>query len=123
MMQSTGPPRHRQFRVGLDEPFAARSVPVYAGRIRAFAREAIQPGLDGEVWDAARAFVRLPIAAGAMLTDLPPADIDPLLRLAYASLAPPRYLVSNEIAGVTSQPLRDRPARRPVPVMGRESDM
>ena len=33
-------------------------------------------------------FSRLPMATGALLMGLPAADIDPLLRLAYASLAP-----------------------------------
>lgn len=44
-------------------------------------------------WDAAAALTRLPVAAVARLMGLPDADVDLLLRAAYASVAPndPHY--------------------------------
>jgi cytochrome P450 len=93
MMQASDPPRHRQFREQLGGPFSSRAVSAYANQIRSFVRQAMSPALDGEIWDAAESFVRLPMAAGAVMMGLPEGDVDMLLRLAYASLAPgdPRY--------------------------------
>jgi len=93
MMQSTDPPRHRGYREQIGKPFAARAVPAYADFVRTFVRRSVEPARDGEVWDAAASFVRLPMALCALMMGLPDEDIDPLLRLAYASLAPddPRY--------------------------------
>jgi len=88
MMHSTDPPRHTQFRGQLRESYSAHGVARYRQRIKAIVREAIRPVLDGEIWDAAAAFKRMPMAVGAMLMELPESDIDPLLRLAYAALAP-----------------------------------
>jgi cytochrome P450 len=93
MMQATDPPRHRQLRRHVGKPFTAFSVTAHNGYIRAFVRRAIEPALDGEIWDVAHTFARLPMVVGATMMGLPEADIEPLLRLAYASLAPhdPRY--------------------------------
>lgn len=93
MMQSTDPPRHRKYREQMGKPFSARAVPAYAEFTRSFVKDSIEPARDGEVWDAAASFVRLPMALCAKMMGLPEDDIDPLLRLAYASLAPddPRY--------------------------------
>ncbi|MFD8813370.1 cytochrome P450 [Streptomyces sp. NPDC059627] len=93
MMQSTDPPRHRKYREQVGRPFSARAVPAYTEFVQAFVRKSVEPARDGEVWDAASAFVRLPMALCAMMMGLPEDDIDPLLRLAYACLAPddPRY--------------------------------
>jgi cytochrome P450 len=93
MMHSTDPPRHQLFRQNLEPSFTRRAVPAYAESIRSFVAEAIVPGLEGEIWDAADSFGRLPMAVAAMLMGLPMADIEPLLRLAFASLAPldPKY--------------------------------
>ena len=93
MMQASDPPRHRQFREQLGRPFSSHAVTVHTHQIRALVRQAISPALDGEIWDAAESFVRLPMAVGAAMMGLPEEDVDPLLRLAYASLAPgdPRY--------------------------------
>jgi cytochrome P450 len=93
MMHSTDPPRQQRMREQLGPPFSARAVLAYTSQIRLFVREAMGPAVDGEVWDVAESFARLPMAVGAMLMGLPKSDIDPLLRLAYASLAPrdPRY--------------------------------
>lgn len=93
MMHSTDPPRHRQFRQPLGTRFSTSAVSVYRNQIRSFIRDTMAPALDGEVWDAADSFARLPMAAAAMMMRLPSEDIDPLARLAYASLAPhdPRY--------------------------------
>jgi cytochrome P450 len=93
MMQSTDPPRHRKFREQIGKPFSPRSVPAYAEFVRSFVKESIEPARDGEVWDVASSFVRLPMAVCARMMGLPDEDVDPLLRLAYASLAPddPRY--------------------------------
>jgi cytochrome P450 len=100
MMQATDPPRHSLFRQHLVKPFSTQTVAIYAKQIRSFVRDAISPALDGEVWDAAASFARLPMAVGAMMMGLPETDIDPLLRLAYASLAPrdPRYSSGSEKA-------------------------
>ena len=88
MMQATDPPRHRQYRSLLGGPFSARAVPAHTESIRAFVREAMSPARDGGTWDAAEAFCRLPMAVAAVLMGLPEADVGPLARLAFASLAP-----------------------------------
>lgn len=88
MMQATDPPRHRQVRDQLGKPFSVRAVHVHQQRILAFVQEAMAPALDGEIWDVAGAFADLPMRVAAMLMDLPATDVEPLLRLAYASLAP-----------------------------------
>jgi len=93
MMHSSDPPRHREFRDQIGKPFSPREVAAYASFVRSFVKKAIEPARDGDVWDVAASFVRLPMAVGGMMMGLPDEDIDPLLRLAYASLAPddPRY--------------------------------
>jgi cytochrome P450 len=93
MMHSTDPPRHQQFREQLGPPFSAPAVRDYTSEIRSLVKEAVGPALDGGVWDVARAFASLPMQVAAMQMGLPRADVEPLLRLAYASLAPhdPRY--------------------------------
>lgn len=93
MMQATDPPRHRQFRRQIGTQFATQAIAAYEEPIRSFVRTAVRPALDGEIWDAAKSLVRLPMAVGAMMMGLPQADIGRLTELAYASLAPldPRY--------------------------------
>ncbi|MFI0479426.1 cytochrome P450 [Actinomadura sp. 9N215] len=93
MMQSTDPPQHRKFREQFSKPFSPRAVPGYSDFVQSFIKQSLEPARDGEVWDVASTFVRLPMAVCAMLMGLPDEDIDPLLKLAYASLAPddPRY--------------------------------
>jgi cytochrome P450 len=103
MMQATDPPRHRQFREHLGKPFTPRAVDKHAEYIREFVRNAIEPVRDGAVVDVAMAFGPLPMAVGAKMMGLPAADVDPLMRLAYASLAPddPRYRTPG-VAGPTA---------------------
>lgn len=98
MMQSTDPPRHTLFRQHLAKPFSTHTVAGYAKQVRSFVRDAIWPARDGEVWDAADSFARLPMTVGAMMMGLPDADIEPLLRLSFASLAPldPKYSTGSE---------------------------
>jgi cytochrome P450 len=98
MMQSTDPPRHLQYRRQLDGPFAAGAVAGQSEWIRQFVRASVAPALDGEVWDAAAAFSRLPMAVGAHMMGLPQADVDRLVHLAFASLAPsdPRFSAGTE---------------------------
>lgn len=93
MMQATDPPRHRQFREHLGKPFTPRAVDEHTEYIRTFVRNAIEPVRDGAVVDMAMSFAPLPMAVGARMMGLPAADVDPLMRMAYASLAPddPRY--------------------------------
>jgi cytochrome P450 len=93
MMHSSDPPRHRAFRDQLGKPFSPRQMPAYSDFVRSFVKNAIEPARDGDVWDVAASFVRLPVAVVGMMMRLPEQDIDLLLRLAYASLAPddPRY--------------------------------
>jgi cytochrome P450 len=93
MMQSTDPPRQRQFRQQLGRPFSSHAVVAYEEQIRSFVTRAMAPALDGEAWDAADSFIRLPMVVGAIMMGLPEADVDLLLRLAYSSLAPldPHY--------------------------------
>jgi cytochrome P450 len=94
MMQSTDPPRHLRYRRQLDGQFTADAVAAnHSAWIRSFVRDAVAPALDGEVWDLSAAFTRLPMAVGARMMGLPSADIDLLVRLAFASLAPrdPRF--------------------------------
>jgi cytochrome P450 len=102
MMQASDPPRHQQFREQLGKPFSPRAVRAYAERVRAFVQDAIKPACDGEVWDAAASFSRLPMTVGAMLMGLPDADVDQLVRLAYAALAPddPRYRITDSAGPV-----------------------
>lgn len=98
MMQATDPPRHKQVRDQLGKPFSIRAVHVHQERILAFVQEAMASALDGEIWDVAGAFADLPMRVAAMLMDLPATDVEPLLRLAYASLAPrdPRFSRGSE---------------------------
>lgn len=98
MMQATDPPRHKQVRDQLGKPFSVRAVQLHQQRILDFVQEAMAPALDGETWDVAGAFADLPMRVGAMLMDLPATDVEPLLRLAYASLAPrdPRFSLGSE---------------------------
>jgi cytochrome P450 len=93
MMQATDPPRHRQFREHLGKPFTPRAVDEHTEYIRTFVKNAIEPVRDGAVLDVAMSFAPLPMVIGAKMMGLPAADVDPLLRLAYSSLAPndPRY--------------------------------
>jgi cytochrome P450 len=93
MMHSSDPPRHREFRDQLGKPFSPRQVPAYSDFVRSFVKNAIEAARDGDVWDVAASFVRLPVALVGMMMGLPEEDTDLLLRLAYASLAPddPRY--------------------------------
>jgi cytochrome P450 len=55
----------------------------------------MEPVMDCEQWDVAQVFLRLPMDIGAFLMGLPDADVEPLLRLAYTSLAPhdPHYAI------------------------------
>jgi cytochrome P450 len=98
MMHATDPPRHRCLREQLGRPLATHAVPAYASDVQSLVRQAIALARDAEVWDAAAAFTRVPIAVAARLMGLPEADIDSLLRLSYASLAPldPRYRFGSE---------------------------
>lgn len=100
MMQATDPPRHQQIRKPLGKPFSAAAVPAYGQQIGSFVRKIVDTAADGQVWDVAKSFSRLPMATGAMLLGLPQADVDPLLRLAYASLAPrdPNFSEGSESA-------------------------
>jgi cytochrome P450 len=104
MMQATDPPRHRQFREHLGKPFTPRAVDEHTEYIRAFVRQALEPVRDGAVVDIAAAFAPLPMAVGARMMGLPAADVDPLMRLAYASLAPedPRYQTSGPTASTAA---------------------
>jgi cytochrome P450 len=88
MMHSTDPPRHSQFRQPLGKRFSTQRVASYHEQIGLFVRDAMTPALDGGMWDAADSFARLPMAVAASMMRLPREDIDPLVRLAYASLAP-----------------------------------
>jgi cytochrome P450 len=88
MMQATNPPGHTQFRAQLRKPYSARAVAKYRQQIRSIIRTAIAPTLNNDIWDAADAFRRMPMAVGAMFMGLPESDIDQLLQLAYAALAP-----------------------------------
>ena len=87
MMQATDPPRHRQFREHSGKPFTPRAVNRHAEYIQTFVRNAIKPARDGPKIDSAMAFAPSPVAVGVKMMDLPAADVDPLMRLAYASLA------------------------------------
>lgn len=93
MMQATDPPRHRQFREHLGKPFTSHAVDDHSEYIRMFVKNALEPVRDGAMVDVAKSFAPLPMAVSARMMDLPASDIDPLMRLAYASLAPddPRY--------------------------------
>jgi cytochrome P450 len=93
MMQSTDPPRHQQFRQQIAKRFSGHALTELGDQIRVFVGEAIAPALDSQVWDVAESFSRLPMKVAARMMALPEKDIEPLMRLAYASLAPhePRY--------------------------------
>jgi cytochrome P450 len=100
MMQATDPPRHREFRQQLGQRFSAHAASAHAQKIRSLVREATIPARDGGVWDVSASFTRLPMAVGAMMMGLPDADVDPLLRLAFMSLAPrdPHFSAGTERA-------------------------
>ncbi|HET9893581.1 MAG TPA: cytochrome P450 [Streptosporangiaceae bacterium] len=98
MMQATDPPRHKQFRDQLGRPLAPHAVSDHAGDIRLFVRQAIAPARDLDNWDAAAAFTRVPMQVAALFMGLPEADVDQLLRLSFAALAPldPHYRLGSE---------------------------
>ncbi|WP_187414086.1 cytochrome P450 [Nonomuraea sp. PA05] len=98
MMQATDPPRHQRFREQLGRPLSAHAVSAYEEDIRSIVRRTVAPARDGGVWDAAAAIKRIPMAVAAHLMRLPDADVDPLMRLAYATLAPrdPLYRIGGE---------------------------
>jgi cytochrome P450 len=98
MMQATDPPRHLQMRKQFGEPFSPQAMPSYTERIGELVADIVAPAGDDEAWDVAKKFSRLPMAAGALLMGLPDADIDHLIRLTYASLAPedPNYSAGSE---------------------------
>lgn len=93
MMQATDPPRHREMRGCLAGRFSAQAVAGREDQIRHFVRQALDDVPDGESWDLAEAFVRLPMQVAAPLFGLPESDVDRLVKLAYTSLAPddPRF--------------------------------
>jgi cytochrome P450 len=93
MMHSTDPPRHREFHQQIGKDFTVHACAAFTQQIRSFVKKAIAPALGGQTWDVAEAFAPLPMAVAAVMMGLPEADVDPLLHLAYASLAPhdPRY--------------------------------
>jgi cytochrome P450 len=93
MMHSTDPPRHRSFRQQFQKPFSQQAVLTNASYIQSFVQRALMSARDGESWDMADSFARLPVAVAARMMGIPESDIDQLLRLSYASLAPhdPRY--------------------------------
>ncbi len=86
MMHSTDPPRHMLFREQIREHYSPNEIAT--------------PALDAQEWDPAETFIRMPMTVAAMLMDLPPSDIDMLLRLAFAVLAPadPRFGDGTEFA-------------------------
>jgi cytochrome P450 len=98
MMHATDPPRHKLIRDPLGRPLAPAAVAGHAADIGSIVRQAISPARDADPWDAAAAFTRVPMAVAALLMGLPEADIDPLLRLSYATLAPldPHYRLGSE---------------------------
>jgi len=103
MMQATDPPRHRQYRQQIGRHFSAFAVTGLTERVRSFVRAALEPAMDGQPWDVAESFARLPMAVAAVMMGLPEKDVDPLLKLAYAALAPrdPRYRSGPEKATST----------------------
>jgi cytochrome P450 len=88
MMQATDPPRHRQFRHQIGKPFSAHALTALSDEIRLFVKSALSQAEHDQVWDAAESFTRLPMAVAALMMGLPDKDIDPLMHLAFASLAP-----------------------------------
>jgi cytochrome P450 len=103
MMQSTDPPRHYGLRQQIGKPFAPHDIRSHAEYIKSLVQKVLVPAYDGEVWDSASSFVRLPMAVGAKMMGLPESDVDPLLRLAYASLAPhdPHYSTRTKVETAT----------------------
>lgn len=98
MMQATDPPRHQRLREQLGRPLSTHAVPGYADDVRALVKAAVGPLRDGGTWDAATALTTIPMAVAATLMGLPGADIDPLMRMAFATLAPldPLYSTGSE---------------------------
>lgn len=88
MMHATDPPRHRQFREVIGQPLSPGSLPAYAKVIRDHVRTMLEEARERDVWDAAGAVTRLPMAVATKVLGLPVADIELLLRLTYSSLAP-----------------------------------
>jgi cytochrome P450 len=88
MMQATDPPRHRQFRHQIGKPFSTHALTALSSEIRQFVKTALSQAGQDQVCDVAESFARLPIAVAAQMMGLPDKDIDPLMHLAYASLAP-----------------------------------
>lgn len=94
MMHSTDPPKHRQFRRQIGVPFSSHALAAVSENISRSVTAAMSRATNDQIWDSAESLARLPMAVAGAMMALPDKDIDELMRLAYASLAPddPRFI-------------------------------
>jgi cytochrome P450 len=88
MMQATDPPRHQRLREQIGQPLSPHAISRHAETVRSIVNRALAPASDGGVWDAATALSPVPMAVAASLMGLPDADVGPLMRMSFATLAP-----------------------------------
>lgn len=93
MIALTDPPRHQPLREPVARPLARGEVRRYEPWVRELVRQVIAPAWECDVWDAAAGFARLPVASVCVLLGLADEDVEPMLRWAYAAVAPgdPHY--------------------------------
>jgi cytochrome P450 len=93
MVAVTDPPRLAPLRAPLARPLARHAVGDYAGWLREMVRSTVASARECDVWDAAAAFARLPVASIVTLMDFPREDVETLLSWVYAAVAPgdPHY--------------------------------
>src|SRR3954471_4883003 len=93
MIALTDPPRHHQLRDPVAQPLARADVARYEPWLRELLRQVVAPAFQCDVWDAAAGLARLPVASICVLLGLPDSDVEPMLRWAYAAVAPsdPHY--------------------------------
>ncbi len=98
MMQASDPPRHQRLREQIGQPLSPHAISRHAETVRSIVTQALEPIADGGIWDAAAALSQVPMAVAASLMGLPEADVGPLMRMSFATLAPldPLYRTGSE---------------------------
>lgn len=87
-LSTTDPPRHTEMRAPLQRALAGKGAHMHEARVRAEAKQLLEPALCGEPFDFAVAMHRLPVVTFGLLMDLPAQDWPRLTELAEMAVAP-----------------------------------
>jgi cytochrome P450 len=121
MMPDTDPPRHRTLREPLNRALTPRVVTRHEPAIRGIVRKLLDPALDGEVMDIAKAALMFPMAFTGMLMGLPSEHWPRMSELTTMTIAydDPDYSIGSSTATVRQAHhelfafFKDEAARRP----------